>query len=58
MDDRDGPIVADWVYDELLRDYPHVNLERVPFALDTAVRKLRDTGVHFSRWATYVHIGV
>jgi hypothetical protein len=59
MDDRDGPTVVDFVYDELLRDYPtSIGLERIPYALDSAVRKLRDEGVHFSRWATYIHIGI
>jgi hypothetical protein len=59
MDDRDGPTVVDFVYDELLRNYPaSIGLERIPYALDGAVRKLRDEGVHFSRWATYIHIGI
>jgi hypothetical protein len=59
MDDRDGPTVVDFVYDELLRDYPDsIGLERIPFALDAAMRKLRDEGAHFSRWATYIHIGI
>jgi hypothetical protein len=59
MDDRDGPTVVDFVYDELLRDYPaSIGLERIPYALDAATRKLRDEGVHFSRWATYIHIGI
>jgi hypothetical protein len=59
MDDRDGPTVVDIVYDELLRDYPaSIGLERIPHALDAAMRKLRSQGVHFSRWVTYIHIGI
>jgi hypothetical protein len=59
MADSDGPTVVDFVYDELLRDYPaSIGLERIPYALDAATRKLRDDGVHFSRWATYIHIGI
>jgi hypothetical protein len=59
MADSDGPTVVDFIYDEVLRDYPDsISLERIPFALDAATRKLRDEGVPFSRWATYIHIGI
>jgi hypothetical protein len=59
MADSDGPTIVDSVYDEVFRDFPaSISLERVPYALDAATRKLRHEGVHFSRWATYIHIGI
>jgi hypothetical protein len=59
MADNDGPTVVNFVYDEVLRDFPgSISLERIPYALDAATRKLRDEGVYFSRWATYIHIGI
>jgi hypothetical protein len=56
MDDVDGPFVAERVYREIFRD-GKLDLNAVPYALDAAVRQLRETGAHPSRWATYVHIG-
>jgi CHAT domain-containing protein len=56
MNDLDGPFVAERVYKRLFVD-GHLDLDAVPYALDAAVRDLRSTGVHPSRWATYVHIG-
>jgi hypothetical protein len=56
MNDLDGPFVAERVYKRVFRD-GRLDLGAVPYALDAAVRELRETGVHPSRWATYVHIG-
>jgi hypothetical protein len=56
MNDLDGPFIAERVYKQIFKDGV-LDLERVPYALDSAVRELRETGAHPSRWATYVHIG-
>ncbi|KAG8722833.1 hypothetical protein FRC08_007781 [Ceratobasidium sp. 394] len=57
MDDADGPEVARVIYGEIFKD-GGCNYEAIPHALDLAVRQLRSKGVHPSRWATYVHIGI
>lgn len=56
MNDMDGPLISRSVYTELLKTDP-CDIQRVPYALDAAVRKLRDQGVPPSRWATFIHIG-
>jgi CHAT domain-containing protein len=56
MDNLDGPFVAERVYRAAFRD-GKLDLGAVPYALDAAVRELRETGADPSRWATYVHIG-
>jgi CHAT domain-containing protein len=59
MGDIDGPLVAETVYRELFaHDGDVLDFDVIPYALDLAVRKLRDQGLEPSRWATYVHIGV
>jgi hypothetical protein len=57
MDDLDGPFIAERVYTAVFRD-GRLDLSAVPYALDAAIRELRETGADPSRWATYVHIGV
>ena len=60
MHDKDGPQLAEWVYEYLLRN-DTFDLEDVPYALDEAVQRLRkkdpDVPCRPSRWATFVHIG-
>jgi CHAT domain-containing protein len=59
MGDIDGPVVAETVYRELLEGEDEMlDFDIVPYALDTAVRKLRDQGLGPSRWAPFIHIGV
>jgi CHAT domain-containing protein len=59
MGDVDGPVVAKVVYEELFAGSSDmVDLDVVPYALDTAVRKLRAQGLEPSRWAPYIHIGL
>jgi hypothetical protein len=60
MNDVDGPSVAELVYGPTfaLKEYnPLVRSQVISYALDAAVRVLRESGVHPSRWATFVHIG-
>jgi hypothetical protein len=56
MEDVDGPIVASWVYDAILRAQG-LDLDDIPYALDEAVCRLREEGVPASRWAAFVHMG-
>jgi hypothetical protein len=56
MDDFDGPIVAETVYQELLKT-DNFDLEAVPYAVDTAVQRLRAAGVPPERWGPYIHMG-
>jgi CHAT domain-containing protein len=59
MGDVDGPVVAETVYRELFAGNGcQIDFDVVPYALDAAVRKLRDKGLESSRWATYIHMGV
>jgi hypothetical protein len=58
MSDIDGPFMAERVYSSILTENKQLDLTAVPYALDDAVRQLRECGVHASRWATYVHIGI
>jgi hypothetical protein len=56
MHDKDGPQVARHFYEHLLQT-DDLDLNDIPYALDDAVRMLRDTGVPASRWALFVHMG-
>jgi hypothetical protein len=56
MYDRDGPMVAQWFYKALLEN-EMIDLDDIPYALDTAVQNLRQTGVPPARWATFMHLG-
>jgi hypothetical protein len=57
MDDIDGPFMAERVYKRIFCD-GGLDMGAVPYAVDDAVRELRESGVPASRWATYVHFGV
>ena len=54
----DGPIVAQFVYEEIMRG-DVLDADAVAYALDFAVRKLReDRGRGMAQgWASYIHIG-
>jgi hypothetical protein len=59
MNDLDGPEVATLVYQILFAEktkLPHPDI--IPRALDAATRNMRERGIHPSRWATYIHMGV
>jgi CHAT domain-containing protein len=59
MGDIDGPIVAKTVYQELFAgEGGTLNFDVIPYALDSAVRRLRAQGLEPSRWAPYIHIGL
>jgi hypothetical protein len=54
--DIDGPKVSKWFYEELLAKEV-VNADSVAYALDSAVGKLRASGVSPERWAPFIHMG-
>lgn len=59
MGDADGPIIAKKVYGELFAgDSAYLDPDIVPYALDAAVQELREKGLHPSRWASFVHVGI
>jgi pilus assembly protein TadC len=49
-------MVAQRVYQRLF-EKNRLDLDDVPYALDDAVRELRESGVSTSRWAPFVHMG-
>jgi hypothetical protein len=56
MQDDDGPKVAQSVYESLLKR-DALALDDVPYALDEAVRRLRNEGIPAANWSTYIHVG-
>jgi hypothetical protein len=61
MRDLEGPKIAERIYSALFKDgadSEFLDPDDVPYALDDAVSKLRDSGLDPSFWATYVHIGI
>jgi hypothetical protein len=54
--DVDGPKVVQWFYEELFAREV-VNGDSVAYALDSAVCKLRASGVSSERWAPLIHMG-
>jgi len=48
--------MAQWFYEALL-EREMIDLNDIPYALDTAVQKLPATGVPAARWATFMHMG-
>jgi hypothetical protein len=56
LDDRDGPVIAKKVYEEVFAK-PTIDADLVPYVLDEAAQHLRRSGVPPERWATFVHMG-
>jgi hypothetical protein len=56
MCDEDGPKVAKGMYEWLFKK-DKLDLVDIPYALDDAVRALREEGVPAKRWALYMHMG-
>jgi hypothetical protein len=56
MADADGPTVATCVYKALFKE-AMFDLNSVPYALDDAVRLLREQKVKPERWSVFVHMG-
>ena len=59
MKDADGPHIAKAVYSVLFKDGKfNPDPDDIAYALDEAVRELRDRGSPAAHWATYIHIGI
>jgi hypothetical protein len=59
MRDIDGPLVATTIYKRLFGgDSEVLSPDDVAYALDDAVQNLRQKGVHPTRWAPFIHIGL
>jgi hypothetical protein len=59
MGDVDGPVVAREVYTDLFDgEGEFLDPDAIPYALDAAVTRLRERGLHPSRWAPYIHLGI
>lgn len=56
MSDIDGPNMAEWFYEELMKNEV-ISLDDIPYALDTSVERLRKSIGSARRWATYMHLG-
>jgi CHAT domain-containing protein len=56
ISDSDGPQVAQWFYEELFR-HDDINADSVPYALDVAMERLRQSGAPPERWAPFIHMG-
>jgi hypothetical protein len=56
MHDEDGPRLARRFYEELLAREP-LDLDDIPYALDEAIRTLRNQGLPAERWALFMHMG-
>jgi hypothetical protein len=59
MRDVDGPLIVTTIYEQLFRgESEFLNPDDIAYALDDAVQKLRRQGVHPTRWAPFIHIGL
>jgi hypothetical protein len=56
MRDEDGPVVSKAFYEKLF-EADTIAADAIPYALDHAVRKLRESGALVERWATFIHVG-
>jgi hypothetical protein len=56
ISDEDGPKVAKWFYEDLLAG-EIIDADAVGYALDSAVRRLRQSGVLSYRWVPFIHMG-
>jgi hypothetical protein len=59
MEDVDGPRIAKSLYEDVFKgDLEYVNPDDIAYALDSAVRRLRDEVKDPMRWAPYIHLGI
>jgi hypothetical protein len=49
-------MVAKWFYEELFSKEV-IDVDSIAYALDAAVRKLRESGISVERWAPFIHMG-
>lgn len=59
MNDSDGADVAETVYRQLFAgDRSKLDPNDIPYALDDAVRAMREEGLSPERWAPFIHLGI
>jgi hypothetical protein len=59
MEDVDGPRVAKSLYEDVFKgESEYINPDDIAYALDAAVRHLRDEVKDPMRWAPYIHLGI
>ena len=59
MGDEEGHIVAKEIYSELFKgNSEFLDPSAIPYALDTAIKKLQERDSDPSTWAEYIHLGV
>jgi hypothetical protein len=56
MRDEDGPVVSKAFYAKLFEG-DTITADAIPYALDHAVRMLRESGAPIGNWATFIHVG-
>lgn len=56
ISDEDGPKVAKWFHEELFSNEV-IDADAIAYALDSAVDKLRKSGVPSHRWVPFIHMG-
>jgi CHAT domain-containing protein len=56
MQDQDGAAVASAFYEKLFAGEA-VSADAIPYALDHAMRQLRESGAPLEHWATFIHVG-
>jgi hypothetical protein len=56
MRDEDGPVISKMFYQKLFEG-DIITADVIPYALDYAVTKLRESGAPVERWAAFVHVG-
>jgi hypothetical protein len=56
ISDEDGPKVAKWFYEHLFARET-IDADAVAYALDSAVTKLRQSGVPSDQWVPFIHMG-
>jgi hypothetical protein len=56
MRDEDGPVISKAFYEKLLEG-EIIDADAIPYALDHAVRRLRESGASIERWASFIHVG-
>jgi hypothetical protein len=59
MGDVDGPRIAKSLYKEVFKgDSEYIDPDDIAYALDGAVRRLRQDVRDPMRWAPYIHLGI
>jgi hypothetical protein len=59
MGDEDGPRIAKSLYQDVFKsDSEYIDPDDIAYALDGAVRRLRQEVRDPMRWAPYIHLGI